>query len=68
MINNYLGLMSYIFPATSHISLVLNIRLIFWVGGFFLKNIVFSIKNYSGHLVPEETSYTLLPLMVVIKT
>merc|ERR1711908_162366 len=52
MINNYLGL---------------NIRLIFWVAMFFL-NITFNIKNYLSHLAPEETSYALLPLMVVIET
>lgn len=67
MINNYLGLMPYIFPVTSHIRLGLNIRLIFWVAIFFL-NITFNIKNYLSHLAPEETSYALLPLMVVIET
>jgi len=37
MINNYLVLMPYIFPVTSHTSLGLNIRLIFWVAIFFFK-------------------------------
>merc|ERR1712220_3474 len=31
-------------------------------------NITFNIKNYLSHLAPEETSYALLPLMVVIET
>merc|ERR1711908_1190 len=67
MINNYLVLMPYIFPVTSHTSLGLNIRLIFWVAIFFLS-ITFSIKNCLNHLAPEEASYAFLPLMGIIET
>merc|ERR1739844_282239 len=54
MINNYLGLIPYIFPVTRHISLGLNIRLIFWVAMFFL-NITFNMKNYLRNLIRPFT-------------
>lgn len=67
LINNFLGLIIYIFSTTSHLSLTLVTRLILWVS-IFVVNIVYNIKNFLRHLVPNGISYFLIPLIVLIET
>jgi len=67
LINNFLGLIIYIFSTTSHLSLTLVIRLILWVS-IFVVNMVYNIKNFLRHLVPNGISYFLMPLIVLIET
>jgi len=34
----------------------------------FLVNIIYNVKNFLSHLVPERISYFLIPLIVLIET
>merc|ERR1712237_6555 len=38
------------------------------MGAIFLVNLVYNIKNFLRHLVPEEISYALVFLIVLIET
>ena len=67
LINNFLGLIIYIFSTTSHLSLTLVTSLILWVS-IFIVNIIYNIKNFLSHLVPNGISYFLIPLIVLIET
>lgn len=67
LINNFLGLIGYIFSTTSHLRFVLTLSLYLWVA-IFLVNLVYNIKNFLSHLVPEEISYALVFLIVLIET
>ena len=67
LINNFLGLIIYIFSTTSHLSLTLVTSLILWVS-IFIVNMVYNIKNFLRHLVPNGISYFLIPLIVLIET
>merc|ERR1719233_364932 len=67
LVRNYLGIMVYIFPSTSHLSLTLTLRFLFWLSLFF-SNLIFNCKNFLRHLVPEGISYGLAPLIVLIET
>lgn len=67
LINNFLGLFLYIFCTTRHLRFVLTLRLWLWLA-IFLVNLVYNIKNFLSHLVPEEISYSLVFLIVLIET
>jgi len=67
LINNFLGLIIYIFSTTSHLSLTLITRLVFWVS-IFIVNIIYNMKNFFIHLVPKDISYFLMPLIILIET
>lgn len=66
LVSNYLGLMAYIFPTTSHLRLTLSISITLWVRFFFVR-IIFNIKGFLRHLVPEGVSYGLAPIIVLIE-
>merc|ERR1711970_826360 len=63
---NYLGLIAYVFPRTRHLSLTLSFSVIFWARLFSVR-ILFNIKGFLGHLVPEGVSYRLAPGIVLIE-
>lgn len=67
LVRNYLGIIVYIFPSTSHIRLTLTVRVLFWLS-LFISNLIFNCKNFLSHLVPEGISYGLAPLIVLIET
>ena len=67
LINNFLGLIIYIFSTTSHLRLTLIISFVLWLSIFF-TNIIYNIKNFLSHLVPNGISYFLIPLIVLIET
>lgn len=59
--------MIYIFSTTRHLSITLVTRFILWFRIFFV-NILYNIKNFLSHLVPNRISYFLIPLIVLIET
>nr|BCL51136.1 ATP synthase F0 subunit 6 [Halyomorpha halys] len=67
LMNNFLGLMPYIFTSTSHLTFSLTMALPLWLsmmlfGWFKNTNMMFT------HLVPSGTPSVLMPFMVLIET
>nr|YP_010443002.1 ATP synthase F0 subunit 6 [Aspidodiadema arcitum]UTD49253.1 ATP synthase F0 subunit 6 [Aspidodiadema arcitum] len=64
---NVLGLFPYAFTSTSHISLTYSLGFPLWMAvnilGFYL-----AFNSRLGHLVPQGTPSTLIPIMVWIET
>lgn len=67
LVNNFLGLMVYIFSTTSYLSLTLITSIVLWIR-IFIVNLIYNIKNFLSHLVPNGISYFLIPLIVLIET
>jgi len=67
LLNNLLGLIVYIFSTTRHLRITLTLRMIIWIR-LFLVNIIFNTKRFLSHLVPENISYALTPLIVLIES
>nr|YP_010016413.1 ATP synthase F0 subunit 6 [Mukaria splendida]QOI73919.1 ATP synthase F0 subunit 6 [Mukaria splendida] len=67
MINNLMGLLPYVFTASSHLSFSLSIALTMW-----LSMMLYGWKNKTNHmfshLVPIGTPYLLMPFMIMIET
>nr|UBI43992.1 ATP synthase F0 subunit 6 [Eysarcoris ventralis] len=67
LINNFMGLMPYIFTSSSHLAFSLTLALPLWLGmmifGWF-KN----TNHMFAHLVPNGTPAVLMPFMVLIET
>merc|ERR1712050_247906 len=63
---NYFGLLPYVFSFTSHLRLIIRFRFVFWVA-LFIISILYNFKNFIIHLVPEGSSFVLMPLMVLIE-
>nr|QVT11021.1 ATP synthase F0 subunit 6 [Muscidifurax similadanacus] len=67
MLNNFMGLFSYIFTSTSHLSISMSISLTLW-----LAMMMFGWINYTNHmfthLVPQGTPTMLMSFMVLIET
>nr|YP_010192718.1 ATP synthase F0 subunit 6 [Picromerus lewisi]QZP40898.1 ATP synthase F0 subunit 6 [Picromerus lewisi] len=67
LMNNFMGLMPYIFTSTSHLSFSLTLALPLW-----LSMMIFGwTKNTNSmfaHLVPNGTPSLLMPFMVLIET
>jgi len=64
---NYFGLMPYVFSFTSHLRLTMRFRFVFWVA-LFMVRLLYNFKNFIIHLVPEGSSFILMPLMVLIES
>jgi len=64
---NITGLLSYVFPATSHISVSLVLSLLFWVA-VVGNNFVSRQIDFMAHLVPLGTPKPLMFFMVVIES
>nr|YP_011035831.1 ATP synthase F0 subunit 6 [Penicillidia jenynsii]WRI60687.1 ATP synthase F0 subunit 6 [Penicillidia jenynsii] len=67
LFNNFMSLFPYIFSCSSHMIFSISLSLPIW-----LSLMIFSwVNNYNhmfAHLIPENTPYVLLPLMVCIET
>nr|YP_009654918.1 ATP synthase F0 subunit 6 [Menida violacea]QCI09895.1 ATP synthase F0 subunit 6 [Menida violacea] len=67
LVNNFMGLMPYIFTSTSHLAMSLSLALPLWLSmmmfGWF-KN----TNSMFAHLVPNGTPNLLMPFMVLIET
>nr|YP_010222567.1 ATP synthase F0 subunit 6 [Hippotiscus dorsalis]UCC46017.1 ATP synthase F0 subunit 6 [Hippotiscus dorsalis] len=67
LINNFMGLMPYIFTSSSHLAFSLTMALPMWMGmmifGWFKNS-----KLMFAHLVPNGTPSLLMPFMVLIET
>nr|YP_003540686.1 ATP synthase F0 subunit 6 [Eophreatoicus sp. 14 FK-2009]ACN72764.1 ATP synthase F0 subunit 6 [Eophreatoicus karrkkanj] len=67
VMSNVMGLMPYIFTATSHLSLTLSLALPMWLG-FILYGWVYNTKHMLVHMVPQGTPFVLMPFMVIIES
>uniref|UniRef100_UPI0030FEC581 ATP synthase subunit 6 n=1 Tax=Echinolaelaps fukienensis TaxID=2902762 RepID=UPI0030FEC581 len=65
--NNYLGLYSYIFTSTSHLSVTLGMSLSFWLV-FMLFGWMNNMNKMFAHLVPLGSPIYLASFMVLIET
>ena len=65
-INNFFGLLPYVFTATSHISVTLSLAFPLW-SGYILYNFAKNTRRALAHLVPKGTPYVLVPFMVLIE-
>lgn len=65
-LNNFLGLLPYVFTASSHLSVTLSLALPFWVG-YILLNFINNTRRALAHLVPGGTPAPLVPFMVLIE-
>lgn len=66
ILNNFIGLMPYVFTRTRHLALTLTLALPLWLG-YILISWFFQLTNSLAHLVPTGTPYPLIPFMVVIE-
>jgi len=65
--SNFLGLIPYIFTATSHFSITLSLSLPLWIGRMMIS-IVYQYNSLLAHLVPRGTPRFLIPVIVIIET
>lgn len=65
-INNYLGLTSYTFTRTSHLTFTVALALLVWTRIIMLR-LIKDISHSLAHLVPLGTPYALIPLIVIIE-
>nr|UBI44018.1 ATP synthase F0 subunit 6 [Eysarcoris gibbosus] len=67
MINNFMGLMPYIFTSSSHMIFSLTLALPLWLSTMMFG--WFKYTNYMfAHLIPSGTPTLLMPFMVLIET
>ena len=65
-LNNFLGLLPYVFTATSHLSVTLVLALPLW-SGYILYNFFNNTRRALAHLVPKGTPVVLVPFIVLIE-
>lgn len=65
--SNTLGLLPYVFTASSHLRFTISLALPLW-GGCILWSIVFQANRLLCHLVPVGTPPPLIPVIVIIET
>lgn len=65
--NNLLGLLPYVFTATSHFSVTLTLALPLWVR-FIIYGWLNNTKHILAHIVPLGTPRVLIPFIVLIET
>nr|CTP93689.1 ATP synthase F0 subunit 6 [Pseudoniphargus sorbasiensis] len=66
-INNSMGLLPYMFTASSHMSFTLALALFIWLGTF-IYTWINNTTNSLIHLIPQGTPSILMPFMVIIET
>ena len=64
--NNFLGLLPYVFTASSHLVFSFSFALVSWLT-YYLIYILIEFKAFLAHLVPLGTPYLLIPLIVLIE-
>lgn len=67
MYNNLLGLLPYVFTATSHLAITLSLAFPLWIS-FIIYGWFNHTKHILAHLVPLGTPPVLIPFMVLIET
>nr|YP_009738171.1 ATP synthase F0 subunit 6 [Hippodamia variegata]QIB71481.1 ATP synthase F0 subunit 6 [Hippodamia variegata] len=67
LINNLMGLMPYIFTASSHLVFTLSLALPLWLS-FMLYGWISNTYHMFAHLMPQGTPPILMPFMVCIET
>lgn len=65
--NNVLGLVPYVFTASSHLVITLSLSLPIWVG-LIIYGWINHTQHMLAHLVPLGTPGVLIPFMVLIET
>lgn len=65
-LNNFLGLMPYVFTASSHMSFTLVLALPLWIGHMVLARVK-TPTNVLAHLVPLGTPNALIPFIVLVE-
>lgn len=65
-LNNFLGLLPYVFTASSHLVFSLRFALLSWFT-YYLVYLLKELRGFLAHLVPLGTPYPLIPLMVFIE-
>lgn len=65
--NNLIGLLPYVFTATSHLAMTLSLAFPLWVS-FIIYGWFNHTKHILAHLVPLGTPPVLIPFMVLIET
>lgn len=65
--NNVIGLLPYIFTASSHIVFSISLALPIWLA-LILFRLSSNISNFLVHLIPQGTPSILTPFIVVIET
>ena len=66
LLNNFFGLIPYIFTSSSHLSFTVRLALPLWLG-IIIFRIIKSINQVLAHLVPTGTPYPLMPFIVLIE-
>nr|AXI98692.1 ATP synthase F0 subunit 6 [Pseudoniphargus portosancti] len=66
-VNNSMGLLPYIFTASSHLAFSLSLALSLWLGTF-VYTWINNTTNSLTHLIPTGTPPIIMPFMVVIET
>lgn len=64
---NFLGLLPYVFTASSHLCFTLVLACSSWVG-YVIYRRVLNPSNFFSHLVPRGTPIVLVPFIVLIET
>nr|UAA82156.1 ATP synthase F0 subunit 6 [Micranisa ralianga] len=67
MMNNFMGMFSYIFTSTSHMTFSLSFSLILWIT-LMLYGWIKNTNHMFIHLVPQGTPSILMPFMVLIES
>ena len=65
-VNNFLGLLPYVFTATRHLSVTLRLALPLW-SGYIFYNFMKNTRRALAHLVPKGTPLALVPFIVLIE-
>nr|QSX81632.1 ATP synthase F0 subunit 6 [Philotrypesis tridentata] len=67
LLNNFMGMFSYIFTASSHLTFSLSLSLLMWLI-FMIFGWLLNMNHMFTHLVPQGTPSVLMPFMVLIET
>nr|YP_010580166.1 ATP synthase F0 subunit 6 [Trichogramma cacaeciae]UZS90467.1 ATP synthase F0 subunit 6 [Trichogramma cacaeciae] len=67
MLNNFMGMFSYIFTSSSHLAFSLSLSLTLWLS-FMIYGWIVNTNHMFMHLVPEGTPSALMVFMVLIET
>nr|QVT11086.1 ATP synthase F0 subunit 6 [Trichogramma chilonis]QVY57592.1 ATP synthase F0 subunit 6 [Trichogramma chilonis] len=67
MLNNFMGMFSYIFTSSAHLTFSLSLSLTLWLS-FMLYGWIMNTNHMFMHLVPEGTPSALMVFMVLIET
>lgn len=66
LLNNFLGLLPYVFTATRHLRITLALSGFLWLS-LFLPSVIKTPTLFLSHLVPKGTPVPLVPFMVLIE-